>query len=139
MGGWVCGVSVTCVCEHLENVNTVRTYVCAHLCSLRFLYCVDVCIPVAEICMCACEQKGVCLSDYKHPDTMINYLWPTPIVIIFCTYWLISMCVLARSAPQMSSSLTFHSSFYLNKSAITLLYSILLLPHLSSSLTSFAF
>ena len=39
------------------------------------------------------------------------------------------------SAPQISSSLTFSSSFYWNKSAIILLYTILLFPHLSSSLT----
>ena len=41
------------------------------------------------------------------------------------------------SVPQISSSLTFCSycSFYWNKSAIILLYTILLLPHLSSSLT----
>ena len=39
------------------------------------------------------------------------------------------------SAPQTSSSLTFCSSFYRNKSAIILLYTILLLPRLSSSLT----
>ena len=39
------------------------------------------------------------------------------------------------SAPQISSSLTFNSSLYWNKSAIILLYTILLLPHLSSSLT----
>ena len=38
------------------------------------------------------------------------------------------------STPQISSSLTFHSRFYWSKSAIILLYTILLLPHLSSSL-----
>ena len=36
--------------------------------------------------------------------------------------------------PQMSSSLTFCSSLYWNKSAIILLYTMLLLPHLSSFL-----
>ena len=40
------------------------------------------------------------------------------------------------SAPQISCSLTFHSGFYWNKYGIILLYTILLLPHLSSSLTS---
>ena len=39
------------------------------------------------------------------------------------------------SAPQISSSLTFHSGFYWNKYAIILLYTILLLPHLSSYLS----
>ena len=39
------------------------------------------------------------------------------------------------SAPQISSSLTSRSSFYWGKSTTTLLYTILLFPHLSSSLT----
>ena len=38
------------------------------------------------------------------------------------------------SACEKSSSLTFRSSFHWSKSAVILLYTILLLPHLSSSL-----
>ena len=54
--------------------------------------------------------------------------------------WIFHMCTHGctvrphLSAPQISSSLTFRSSFYWSKSAIILLYTILLLPHLSSFL-----
>ena len=90
------------------SFGKVRTYVHmdTHICHWDI-----------SICTTRCDTRFICCAN-NFPVCLICACTVRPHL----------------SAPQISSSLTFCSSFYWSKSAIILLYTILQFPHLSSSL-----
>ena len=76
------------------------------------------------------------VCTYRYTTSMKMNKHTCTCVLTKNTYVHVQECTvrLHLSAPHISSSLIFRSSLYWNKSTIILLYTILLLPYLSSSL-----
>ena len=127
----VCMCCVECMCVLCACVLCACVY-CVHVCIVCMcvlcacVYCVHVLCRVHVCCVHVCVVCMYVLCTVHVHVCLVHGACDVP------------MCCALRShlsAPLIPSSPTFRSSLNWNKSATILLYTILLLPHLSSSLT----
>ena len=110
-------------------------YSCVGVCPKGEAVCptTDICHPVTMETTCD-GSNTTCLSGQvliQNANGIRSCRNPARLVLHIYTCLAVDKSTLRPhlSVPQMSSSLTFRSSFYWNKSTIVLLYTILLLPH----------